>query len=104
MRLRTRLTERFNIEHPIISAPMGMIAGGRLAASVSNAGGLGLIGGGYGDGDWLDREFGAAGNAPVGCGFITWSLARKPELLDRVLARSPAALMLSFGPPAPFAD
>jgi NAD(P)H-dependent flavin oxidoreductase YrpB (nitropropane dioxygenase family) len=60
MRLRTRLTERFDIEHPIISAPMGMIAGGRLAAAVSNAGGLGLIGGGYGEGGWLEREFSAA--------------------------------------------
>jgi nitronate monooxygenase len=103
MRLRTRLTERFDIEHPIISAPMGMIAGGRLAAAVSNAGGLGLIGGGYGDGGWLEREFSAAGNAKVGCGFITWSLAKQPELLDPVLARQPAAVMLSFGPVAAFA-
>ena len=103
MRLRTRLTERFDIEHPIISAPMGMIAGGRLAAAVSNAGGLGLIGGGYGDGGWLEREFSAAGNARVGCGFITWSLAQQPELLDQVLARQPAAVMLSFGPVAAFA-
>jgi nitronate monooxygenase len=38
---------------------MGMIAGGRLAAAVSNAGGLGLIGGGYGDSGWLEREFSA---------------------------------------------
>src|SRR4051812_44566099 len=103
MRLRTRLTERFDIEHPIISAPMGMVAGGRLAAAVSNAGGLGLIGGGYGDGGWLDREFSAAGNARVGCGFITWSLAKQPKLLGQVLARQPAAVMLSFGPVAAFA-
>src|SRR3954468_18460289 len=103
MRLRTRLTERFDIEHPIISAPMGMIAGGRLAAAVSNAGGLGLIGGGYGDGRWLEREFSAAGNAKVGCGFITWSLAQRLELLDQVLSRQPAAVMLSFGPVAAFA-
>jgi nitronate monooxygenase len=103
MRLRTRLTERFDIEHPIISAPMGMIAGGRLAAAVSSAGGLGLIGGGYGDGGWLEREFSAAGNARVGCGFISWSLAQRPELLDSVLARQPAAVMLSFGPAADFA-
>jgi NAD(P)H-dependent flavin oxidoreductase YrpB (nitropropane dioxygenase family) len=34
MRLRTRLTERFDIEHPIISAALGMITGGRLAAAV----------------------------------------------------------------------
>ncbi len=103
MPLRTRLTERFGIEHPVISAPMGFVAGGKLAAAVTNAGGLGLIGGGYGDAEWLEREFAEAGNARVGCGFITWSLAKKPELLDQVLARSPAALMLSFGSPAPFA-
>ena len=66
MRLRTRLTERFDIEHPIISAPMGMVAGGRLAAAVSNAGGLGLIGGGYGDGGWLEREFSAGPAERIG--------------------------------------
>ena len=103
MPLRTRLTERFGIEHPILSAPMGGLAGGRLAAAVTRAGGLGLIGGGYGDGEWLGRQFSAAGNERVGCGFITWSLAKKPELLDQVLVRSPAAVMLSFGSPAPFA-
>ena len=103
MPLRTRLTERFGLEHPIISAPMGMVAGGRLAAAVSNAGGLGLIGGGYGDAGWLDTAFSDAGNAKVGCGFITWSLAKRPELLDRVLEHAPSALMLSFGSPLPFA-
>lgn len=103
MPLRTRLTELFGIEHPILSAPMGFVAGGRLAAAVSNAGGLGLIGGGYGDAEWLTREFIAAGNAKIGCGFITWSLANKPALLDQILERRPAAVMLSFGRPAPFA-
>src|ERR1700742_1211829 len=42
--------------------------------------------------------------AAVGCGFITWSLARKPELLDEALRRRPAAIMLSFGDLWPFAD
>jgi nitronate monooxygenase len=104
MPLRTRLTRRFGIDHPILSAPMGGAAGGRLAAAVSNAGGLGIIGGGYGDAEWLEKEFAAAGNARVGCGFITWSLAKNPALLDTVLARAPAGLMLSFGSPAPFAE
>ena len=102
MALRTRLTEQLDIEHPIISAPMAFAAGGNLAAAVTAAGGLGLIGGGYGDADWLKREFSAAGNARVGCGFITWSLAKKPDLLDLVLGHSPAAVMLSFGSPLPF--
>ncbi len=103
MRLRTRLTQRLRIEHPILSAPMGFIAGGRLAAAMSEAGALGLIGGGYGDAEWLEREFAAAGNARIGCGFITWSLAERPELLDLALAHAPAALMLSFGAVEPFA-
>ena len=103
MALNTRLTQQLGIRHPIISAPMAFAAGGRLAAAVSAAGGLGLIGGGYGDVDWLDAEFRAAGNVPVGCGFITWSLKKQPQLLDRVLSRNPAAIFLSFGDPLPFA-
>jgi len=103
MALATALTKRLGIEHPIISAPMAFAAGGRLAAAVSAAGGLGLIGGSYGDADWLAEQFRAAGNARVGCGFITWSLRKKPELLDQVLAHSPRAIFLSFGDPQPFA-
>jgi nitronate monooxygenase len=101
--LRTRLTDKLGIRHPVLLAPMGSIAGGRLAGAVSEAGGLGLIGGGYGEKAWLDREFAAAGNRRVGCGFITWALAEQPKLLDHVLARRPAALMLSFGDPRPLA-
>jgi nitronate monooxygenase len=104
MALHTRLTQRLRIAHPILLAPMGTAAGGRLAAAVTAAGGLGLIGGGYGDADWLEREFAQAGNARLGCGFITWSLAEKPHLLDQVLRHSPAAIMLSFGSPLPFAE
>ncbi len=39
----------------------------------------------------------------MGCGFITWSLAKQPALLDQALARGPRAIMLSFGDPRPFA-
>jgi nitronate monooxygenase len=103
MAINTRLTERLGIEHPIFSAPMAFAAGGKLAAAVTSAGGLGLIGGGYGDADWLNQQFAAAGNRKVGCGFITWSLANRPELLELVLSYAPAAIMLSFGSPEPFA-
>ncbi|SFI11545.1 NAD(P)H-dependent flavin oxidoreductase [Albimonas pacifica] len=101
--LRTRLTEAFGLRHPVISAPMALAAGGRLAAAVSRAGGLGMIGGGYADPDWTAREFAEAGNEGIGCGFITWSLARNPEALEIALSRAPRALFLSFGDPAPFA-
>lgn len=102
MAIRTALTGLLGIEHPLLLAPMAGISGGALAAAVSNAGGLGLIGGGYGDRAWLEREFAAAGNARVGVGFITWSLARQPELLDLTLDHAPRALMLSFGDFRPF--
>ena len=71
MTLHTRLAELVEIEHPIISALMAFTAGSKLAAAVTAAGGLGIIGGDYGDADWLERELDEAGNARVGCGFIT---------------------------------
>ena len=51
---------------------------------MSQAGGLGLLGGGYGDGEWLGVDYNA-------------------QLLDSVLRHQPAAIMLSFGDPGPFA-
>ncbi|MBV0911419.1 NAD(P)H-dependent flavin oxidoreductase [Anianabacter salinae] len=99
----TRLTERFGLTLPVLSAPMAKAGGGRLAAAVTGAGGLGLIGGSYADGAWLRSEIAAAGNAGVGVGFITWALAKAPEALDIALEHDPRALMLSFGDPAPFA-
>lgn len=104
MAIRTAITRLFNIEHPVLLAPMGSVAGGTLAAAVSGAGGLGIIGGGYGDRGQLETEFVAAANTPVGVGFITWSLAKQPQLLDLALERAPKALFLSFGELAPFAD
>lgn len=102
--ISNRLTQSLNIRHPIISAPMAFAAGGALAAAVSAAGGLGLIGGGYGDSTWLDQQFDIAAGRRVGVGFITWSLRQTPSLLTDVLRRKPVAVMLSFGDPRPFAD
>src|SRR5215470_17834081 len=104
MAIATRLTERLGIRHPIMLAPMDVVADGKLAAAVSRAGGFGIIGGGYGDEAWLTREMDAAGDARVGVGFITWSMARQPRLLDLVLERRPPAIMLSFGDIRPHAE
>jgi nitronate monooxygenase len=104
LRISTRLTELLAIKHPILLAPMDIVADGRLAAAVSRAGGFGIIGGGYGDETWLKREMDAAGDTRVGVGFITWSMARRPKLLDSVLERRPPAVMLSFGDVQPHAQ
>ncbi|MGK9220375.1 MULTISPECIES: NAD(P)H-dependent flavin oxidoreductase [unclassified Microbacterium] len=102
--LPTRFTERFGIDNPVVLAPMDYVADARLAATVSRAGGLGLIGGGYGDRDWLVEQLDQVDLASegVGSGFITWALAAQPHLLDLVLERGPKAIFLSFGDPAPF--
>jgi nitronate monooxygenase len=102
--LATRLTRKLNLRRPVVLAPMAFAAGGALAAAVARAGGLGLIGGGYGDPTWLEQQFAAAAGARVGVGFITWSLRKSPSLLTDVLKHRPAAVMLSFGDPRPFAD
>ena len=110
MGISTAATKLLGIAHPIVLAPMGGIAGGRLAAAVSEAGGLGIIGGGYGDSrlgyggtEFIARELRAAGNSRIGIGYITWSLARFPHLLDEALDRRPAAFFLSFGEEKQFA-
>jgi nitronate monooxygenase len=101
--LPTRLTRALGIAYPIVSAPMAFAGGGALAAAITRAGGLGLIGGGYGDPAWIEDQFGAARNERIGCGFITWSLRKSPSLLTDALKHRPAAIMLSFGDPRPFA-
>jgi nitronate monooxygenase len=102
--ITTALTRMFGLKHPIVSAPMGGVSGGRLAAAVSNAGGLGLVGGGYGDPHWLNTELSlvsASTAAPWGVGLITW--ANGPDMVELVLSYRPDVVMLSFGDPGPHA-
>ena len=101
--IETALTRLLNITHPILLAPMGSAAGGKLAAAVTHAGGFGLVGSGYASETAVRKELGEAGNARVGVGFILWALDRNPKALDAALDARPAAIMLSFGDPAPYA-
>lgn len=99
----TALTQLLGIRHPILLAPMAGISGGRLAAATSRAGGLGFVGGGYGDRHWLSEQLLAAEGERIGVGFITWSLRQQPDLLDAALEIKPAAILLSFGDMSGFA-
>jgi nitronate monooxygenase len=105
MVLRTAFTELLGLRHPIALAPMGGSAGGALAAAVGNAGGLGLLGGGNGNRNWLTRELpivtsGTSG--PWGVGFQSWAVDR--ATVELALESRPAAVMLSFGDPRPLAE
>jgi len=109
--LDTRFTKRFQLTTPIALAPMALATGGALAAACAQAGALGLVGGGYGDLTWTQREYtlavellknDATSHARLGCGFITWKLDENDEALDWVLTQKPSAIMLSFGDPRPY--
>ena len=110
--LNTRFTQRFQLSTPIALAPMALATGGALAAACAQAGALGLVGGGYGDLAWTQREYmlanellknDTANHARLGCGFITWKLDENTEALDWILTQKPCAIMLSFGDPRPYA-
>ncbi|WP_280466246.1 NAD(P)H-dependent flavin oxidoreductase [Nocardia brasiliensis] len=104
MGLRTALTEMFDLRHPIVLAPMGGVAGGELAAAVSNAGGLGLVG--SGDRAWLERELAIvaeSARSAWGIGFLSWAI--DDATLRWALAEyRPRAVLLSFGDPTPFVE
>jgi nitronate monooxygenase len=105
MTLWTPFTQSLGVQHPIALAPMGGSAGGDLAAAVSNGGGLGLVGGGRGDREWIDRELAiVAGRTdkPWGIGFLAWSV--DADTIGWAIDYGPHAVMLSFGDPVPLAD
>ena len=111
--LNTKFTQHFRLSTPIAVAPMALATGGALAAACAQAGALGLVGGGYADLVWTQREYTLAleslkndsrAQERLGCGFITWKLDENPQALDWVLTQKPCAIMLSFGDPRPYAD
>lgn len=104
MAIHTQLTTLLDIDAPIILAPMAGVAGGALAAAVTRAGGLGLIGGGYGDPAWVERQWELADGADVGIGFINWKLSEDDRALRSCLERGVKAVLLSFGDITPFAS
>ncbi|OPY59401.1 MAG: Nitronate monooxygenase [Pelotomaculum sp. PtaU1.Bin035] len=53
---RTALCDLLGIEYPIIQGGMAWVSTAELAAAVSEAGGLGVIGSGTMPADWLDKQ------------------------------------------------
>jgi nitronate monooxygenase len=88
------------IDVPIVNAPMGGAAGGALAAAVSRAGGLGMIGmGSSATPAQLTTELAHVSGLrrPFGIGLVHWVMKAEPELFDVALAARPALLSVSFG-------
>lgn len=103
--LRTALTERLGLRVPIVCAPMAGPGGGRLAAAVSSAGALGMIGvAGSAPADVVRREaaVAAAAGRPYGIGLMAWALATNAGQLEAVIAAEPALVSVSFGDVRPY--
>jgi nitronate monooxygenase len=94
---------RFGVSVPIANAPMAFVAGGALAAAVADAGGLGVIGGGYGDHAWIRSQRALAGDRDVAVGLITWRLAERHDIVARLVDDGVRTFLLSFGEPSPYA-
>ncbi|MBK5287909.1 MAG: nitronate monooxygenase [Acidimicrobiia bacterium] len=108
MQLHTRLCDQFEIEHPILNAPMGGgDAPAELAAAVSEAGGLGLIGGTTGGGaPWLVEQIRRTRqltDRPFGVGVIS-HLPSAGELMAVALDEGVRIIAHSFADPTPFVD
>ena len=102
--LHTRICELLEIEHPIISAPMGGAATAELAAAVSEAGGLGMIGAWVNSPDWLREQIRAVRdrtNRPFGVGFIS-SFPGLSELVQVALEERVPAVSHSFADPTSY--
>ncbi len=96
----SKLCHLLNIDRPVLLAPMAGVAGGELAAAVSDSGGLGIVGGGYGDLDDLATEMAIADGADVGIGLINWTISQ--ATVSAVLDYEPVAVWLSFGDASPY--
>lgn len=106
MTLHTRLCDLLEVEVPILNAPMGGgDAPAELAAAVSEAGGLGLIGGTTKDGTaWVVDQVRRARDLtdrPFGVGFIC-HFPGAAELMAAALDEGVRIIALSFADPTPF--
>jgi len=98
--LSTEWSRAMGLAAPIVNAPMGGVAGGALAAAVSRAGALGMVGiGSAGCALVLDEQLGHLRELgrPFGIGLVAWVIASEPQLLTAAIAAKPALLSVSFG-------
>ncbi|WP_082931873.1 nitronate monooxygenase [Mycolicibacterium setense] len=96
--LATTWSRSIGIEVPVVNAPMGGAAGGRLAAEVSAAGGLGMVGmGSSATADQLTAELAQVAGQRFGIGLVHWVAQDRPDLFEVALAARPALLSVSFG-------
>lgn len=99
--MANRIKEIFGIEHPVIAGGMAWCSGWRLAAAVSNAGGLGLIGAGTMTVELLRehiQKIKAATDKPWGIN-LPLMYPQMNSLIDMIIAEGCKIVFTSAGSP-----
>lgn len=112
MGLSTELSRKLGIEVPILLAGMGGLAGVELAAAVSNAGGLGVLGSGVTEPEVVRRRSARLReltDRPFGFNFIIDGVDTAEDLeyvtqAVRAAAEHANVLVFFWGDPAPYVD
>lgn len=105
MNIKTKITELFKIQYPIIQAGMIWVSGWKLASAVSNEGGLGLIGSGSMKPDLLREHIRKCFNAtdkPFGVN-IPQHRGDAEELVKVTIEEGVKIVFTSAGHPGKFA-
>ncbi len=104
--MKTRITELFHIEFPIIQAGMVWVSGWKLAAAVSNAGAFGLIGSGSMSCDLLREHIQKAKGATHNPFGVNIPLLRGDarELIQAVIDQKINIVFTSAGHPLKYID
>ncbi|WP_191498610.1 nitronate monooxygenase, partial [Mycobacterium simulans] len=95
--LSTEWSRAFGLRVPIVNAPMGGVAGGRLAAAVTAAGGLGMVGMGSTATRASLAEQLQHVSGKFGIGLVDWVMRKEPGLFEDAVEARPALLSVSFG-------
>lgn len=104
--MKTKLTELLKIKYPVIQGAMAWVSDAVLAASVSNAGGAGVIGTGGRDLSWVKQQINMAKSLtdkPFGVNVVLMD-SDKDEKIDLICAEKVAFVTLGAGNPVPYLE
>ncbi len=104
--MTSRVCEVLNIKYPIIQGGMAWVSTAKLAAAVSESGGLGVIASGGRDADWLRSEIKKARkitNKPIGVNIMLLS-SNVDDVVKVSLEEKVDVVIFGAGNPAKYVD
>lgn len=102
--LKTAICDLFDIKYPIIQGGMAHVATVELVSAVSNAGGLGIIGAGASEPDWVREQIYLTRqqtDKPFGVNILLISPFAE-QVIDVVLEEKVAVVTTGAGNPGPY--